>query len=113
MKNMCSNWWLSEHYSDKFVKESKKCKYRSRAWFKIDEIQKKNNIIKPGMVVLDIGSSPGGWSKYSSQKVGMSGKVIACDIDLMNPIPNVSFILGNIFEKITIKKIKKVKKKYT
>lgn len=107
----CSNTWLSRHFSDKFVKESKRFGYRSRAWFKLDEMQKANNIITSGMTVLDLGSSPGGWSQYASQKVNNLGHVISCDIKPMLEVSKVSFILGDAFKKDVLKKIFKIKNK--
>uniref|UniRef100_A0A1A9Z1H9 rRNA methyltransferase 2, mitochondrial n=1 Tax=Glossina pallidipes TaxID=7398 RepID=A0A1A9Z1H9_GLOPL len=106
-----SHAWLSRHFSDKFVKASKYFGYRSRAWFKLDEIQKINNIITPGMTVLDLGSSPGGWSQYASRKVSKLGHVISCDIKPMLTIPRVSFILGDAFKKDILNSILKINSK--
>ncbi|MDQ1237702.1 MAG: 50S rRNA methyltransferase [Wigglesworthia glossinidia] len=107
-----SNTWLSKHVSDQFVKKSKRFGYRSRAWFKLNEIQKINNVISPGMTVLDLGSSPGGWSQYASKQVKKQGHVISCDIQPMHAIPKVSFILGDVFKKNILNNIfKKIKNK--
>ncbi|MFI4846936.1 MAG: RlmE family RNA methyltransferase [Candidatus Makana argininalis] len=86
---------------------SKKRKLRSRSWFKLYEIQKKYNIILKGMKVLDLGSSPGGWSEYIYKKIGKNGIIISCDMIPMKPIPGVYFILGDINNNLLHKNIYK------
>ncbi|XAJ75670.1 SAM-dependent methyltransferase [Buchnera aphidicola (Periphyllus koelreuteriae)] len=98
-KKSSSKLWLRNHFKDVYVKKSHKKKIRSRAWFKIQEIHKKFNIFKLGNIVIDIGCFPGSWSQYAIKKVGQIGTVISCDIKLMNPIPKVIFIQGNIKKK--------------
>ncbi|BGI50977.1 MAG: 23S rRNA (uridine(2552)-2'-O)-methyltransferase RlmE [Arsenophonus endosymbiont of Ceratovacuna japonica] len=90
-----SNRWLIEHFNDKYVIQAQKKNFRSRAWFKLDQIQKSDKIFKHGMTVIDLGSSPGGWSKYAASKVGHMGRVIACDLLSMNPIVGVDFLQGD------------------
>lgn len=72
--------------------------YRSRAFFKIDEIQEKDKLIKPGHTVVDLGSAPGGWSQYAAKIVGDEGQVIACDILPMDSIAGVAFLQGDFRE---------------
>nr|WP_281351027.1 SAM-dependent methyltransferase [Enterobacteriaceae endosymbiont of Donacia fulgens] len=88
-------------------------RYRSRSWFKLAEIEKIDKIFKKNMIIIDLGSSPGGWSSFASLKIGNKGRIIACDILPMDYIQNVNFYKGNIcnpifFNKI-IKKLNKIK----
>lgn len=93
-----SKRWLTEHFSDKYVQEAKKQGLRSRAVFKLDEIQEKDRIFQPGMVVVDLGAAPGGWSQTSVQQVGENGTVIACDILPMDSLAGVDFLQGDFRE---------------
>ncbi|QCI17198.1 23S rRNA (uridine(2552)-2'-O)-methyltransferase RlmE [Buchnera aphidicola (Aphis helianthi)] len=94
-KSNSSKRWLSEHFQDIYVKEAKKNKIRSRSWFKLEEIDKNNKIFKPGMNIIDLGASPGGWSQYAVNKIGKTGSVIACDILPMEKIVGVKFFQGD------------------
>ena len=90
--------WLSRQQQDQFVKKARKFNYRSRAVFKLQEIDEKYHLIKPGQIIFDLGAAPGSWSQYISQKVGSNGKVIAVDILDMQPIKSVQFIQGDFSE---------------
>ena len=90
-----SKIWREERARDKYVKKSKQAGYRSRASFKLLEIQEKDNVIKPGMTVVDLGCAPGGWSQVAKNLVGDKGIVLASDILPMRPIPGVRFIQGD------------------
>ena len=90
-----STRWLKEHFEDKYVQKAQKLGLRSRAVFKIDEIQLKDKLIKPGMTVVDLGAAPGGWSQFAVEQVGDKGRVIACDILPMDPIAGVDFLQGD------------------
>jgi 23S rRNA (uridine2552-2'-O)-methyltransferase len=97
--------WLDEHVNDPFVKQAQKDGYRSRASYKLLAINEKDKLIRPGMLVIDLGSAPGGWSQVASKLVGTGGKVIASDILPMDSLPDVEFIQGdftedNVFEQI-------------
>lgn len=81
-----STRWLKEHFDDKYVNEAKKKGYRSRAIFKIEEIQNKDKLLKAGMTVVDLGAAPGGWSQFAAKVVGEGGRVIACDLLPMESI---------------------------
>ena len=72
-RSASSSRWLQEHFSDKYVQQAKKKGFRSRAWFKLEEIQQSDNIFKPGMTVVDLGAAPGGWSQYVVQQLGNKG----------------------------------------
>lgn len=90
--------WLKEHFDDQYVKQSQADGYRSRASYKLLEIQQKDKLFKPGMTVIDLGAAPGGWTQVAQELVGESGKVIASDILPMDPIPDVRFIQGDFTE---------------
>jgi 23S rRNA (uridine2552-2'-O)-methyltransferase len=93
-----SNRWLQEHFSDFYVKEAQRLGYRSRAVFKLLEIQERDKLIKSGTMVVDLGAAPGGWSQMAAQIVGAKGGVIALDILPMEPLDGVEFINGDFTE---------------
>ncbi|MGF1685600.1 23S rRNA (uridine(2552)-2'-O)-methyltransferase RlmE [Photobacterium japonica] len=97
-----SGRWLKEHFDDKYVLEAQKKGYRSRAIFKIEEIQQKDKLLKSGMTVVDLGAAPGGWSQYAAEVVGDDGQVIACDILSMDSLPGVSFLQGDFREEAVL-----------
>jgi 23S rRNA (uridine2552-2'-O)-methyltransferase len=90
--------WLQEHFDDEYVKKAQRLGLRSRAVFKIEEINKKDKLITKGMKVVDLGAAPGGWSEYAVKAVGDEGQVIACDILPMDPIAGVEFLEGDFRE---------------
>ncbi|HLB42565.1 MAG TPA: 23S rRNA (uridine(2552)-2'-O)-methyltransferase RlmE [Gammaproteobacteria bacterium] len=90
-----SRRWLKEHFSDPYVKQAQQAGYRSRAIFKLIEIQKRDHLFKPGMVVVDLGAAPGSWSQLVSQWVKPGGKVIALDILPIDPLDGVECIQGD------------------
>ncbi len=104
-RSKTSSQWLTEHFSDPYVQKSKKLGYRSRAAFKLLEIQEKDKIMKPGMCVVDLGSAPGGWSQLARQFLGKNGKIIALDILPMDHLPQVDFIQGDFTEQQTLEKL--------
>lgn len=95
-KKSHSKVWLKRHLKDFYVRQAYINKLRSRAWFKLKEIDDKFNIFKNNNIIIDIGCSPGSWSEYAIKKIGPKGKIIACDISSMKPIFGVIFIQGNI-----------------
>ena len=95
-----SNTWKIKQHRDPFFKKSKTLGYRSRASFKLIELNEKFNFIKKNTSLLDLGSSPGGWSQVASKMI-TSGKILSIDIKSMRPIKNVKFINANIFDQIT------------
>ncbi|HJF73711.1 23S rRNA (uridine(2552)-2'-O)-methyltransferase RlmE [Gallibacterium anatis] len=97
-RSASSTRWLNEHFKDKFVQQAHKQKLRSRAYFKLDEIQKTDKLFKPNMTVVDLGAAPGGWSQYVVTQIGERGRVIACDILDMDPIVGVDFLQGDFRE---------------
>jgi 23S rRNA (uridine2552-2'-O)-methyltransferase len=90
--------WIKQHVKDPYVKQSQLDGYRSRASYKLLEIVEKGRLIKPGMVVVDLGSAPGGWSQVAAKLVGHKGCVVAVDILPMDPVAGVSFIQGDFTE---------------
>ncbi|MBL6750726.1 MAG: 23S rRNA (uridine(2552)-2'-O)-methyltransferase RlmE [Nevskia sp.] len=90
--------WLAEHESDPYVQQARKLGYRSRAVFKLREIQERDHILKPGMRVVDLGAAPGGWCQYARPLLGPAGQLVALDILPMEPVPGVEFIQGDFRE---------------
>ncbi|MDX9672743.1 MULTISPECIES: 23S rRNA (uridine(2552)-2'-O)-methyltransferase RlmE [unclassified Pseudomonas] len=90
--------WLKRHVNDPYVKQAQKDGYRSRASYKLLEIQEKYKLIRPGMSVVDLGAAPGGWSQVTSRLIGGQGRLIASDILEMDSIPDVNFIQGDFTE---------------
>ena len=90
-----SQKWLQEHHRDQYVKRAQTDGYRSRASYKLIEINQKDKIFKPGLIVVDLGAAPGGWSQVAAKLVGPGGKIIASDILNMDPIDKVDFVLGD------------------
>lgn len=97
-RSKSSSRWLQEHFHDEYVKMAQAQGWRSRAVFKLIEIQEKDSIIKPGMNVVDLGAAPGGWSQYARRIIGKKNKIIALDILSMDPLENVDFIQGDFRE---------------
>lgn len=93
-----SNRWLQEHFNDDYVKRAQREGYRSRAVYKLQEIDAKYRLFKTGMTVVDLGAAPGAWSQYASQKIGLRGQVIALDILPMDTLACVDFIQGDFHE---------------
>ena len=90
--------WLKRHVNDPYVKQAQKDGYRSRASYKLLEIQEKYKLIRSGMSVVDLGAAPGGWSQVTSRLIGGQGRLIASDILEMDSIPDVTFIQGDFTE---------------
>ncbi len=97
-RSKTSKQWMSEHVNDPYVQRAQKDGYRSRAAYKLLEIDERDHLLKSGMVVVDLGATPGGWSQVAAVKVGNGGKVIALDILPMQPVAGVDFILGDFRE---------------
>ena len=104
-RSKSSGNWLKEHFDDEYVKRSQKEGYRSRAIYKLEEIQKKDNLIRSNMQVVDLGAAPGGWSQYATELVGTGGRVVASDILPIDPLPFVEFIQGDFTEESVLNDI--------
>lgn len=104
-RSRSSGRWLQEHVNDPYVRQAQQDGYRSRASYKLIQLQEKDKLMRPGMRVMDLGSAPGGWSQVAAHLVGEQGRVLATDILPMEPLKNVDFIQGDfttagVFEQI-------------
>lgn len=97
-RSKSSTRWLQEHFNDAYVKKAQAEGYRSRAIYKLKEIDEKEHLFKPGQVVVDLGAAPGGWTQYVAQKLDSCGTIIALDILPMDSLAGVDFILGDFRE---------------
>jgi len=93
-----SKQWMMEHVNDVYVQRAKAEGYRSRAAFKLLEIAARDKLLRPGMVVVDLGAAPGGWTQVAAGKLGARGRVIAVDVLAMAPLPHVTFLQGDFRE---------------
>ena len=100
-----SKQWMHEHVNDPFVQLAKKEGYRSRAAYKLLEIDAKDRLLKPGTVVVDLGATPGGWSQVAVAKIGRGGKVIALDLLPLDPLAGVDFIQGDFRDAAVLKRL--------
>lgn len=107
-KSKSSHQWLKAHFDDEFVKRAQRDGYRSRAVYKLEEIQQKDRIIRPGSVIVDLGAAPGGWSQYATRQLGPQGRIIALDILPMDDLPGVTFIEGDFRESEAIDSLMKI-----
>ena len=90
--------WIAEHEADTYVQEARRLGYRSRAVFKLKEIQEKDRILRPGQIVVDLGAAPGGWSQFARPILGAKGQLFALDILPFEPIPGVDILVGDFRE---------------
>lgn len=97
-RSKSSGKWLKEHFDDHYVKQAQKEGWRSRAVYKLIEIDERDHILKPGMTVIDLGAAPGSWTEYVSKKVGDKGRIIALDILPMDALADVTVIQGDFRE---------------
>ena len=97
-KSKSSHQWLDRHFNDEYVKRAQVEGYRSRASYKLLELQEKDHLLAPGQVVVDLGAAPGGWSQVAEKLVGEKGMVFALDILAMDHIGGVNFIQGDFRE---------------
>ena len=104
-RSKSSGRWLKEHFDDHYVRQSQKEGWRSRASYKLLEIQEKDHIFRPGSKVVDLGAAPGGWSQVAVQLVGEQGRVVASDILPMDAIAGVDFVQGDFTEEAVLGQI--------
>ena len=107
-RSKSSQQWMQEHFQDEYVKKAQALGYRSRAVFKLIEIQEKDRIIRPGINIVDLGAAPGGWSEYASKIVGNKSKIIALDLLDIEPIDGVEFIQGDFRDDEVLEKLYKL-----
>ncbi|MCB1829842.1 MAG: 23S rRNA (uridine(2552)-2'-O)-methyltransferase RlmE [Gammaproteobacteria bacterium] len=107
-KSKSSRQWLDRHFRDEYVKRAQAEGYRSRAAYKLLEIQAQDKLLKPGQAVVDLGAAPGGWSQIAQQIVGADGRVVALDILPMDPIAGVEFIQGDFREQQALDRLREL-----
>ncbi len=100
-----SRRWLKEHFDDEFVKRAQREGFRSRAVYKLDEIQQRDHIIRPGMTIVDLGAAPGGWSQYALGLIGRKGRIVAMDILPLDPLPGVEFVQGDFHDEAVLEQL--------
>jgi 23S rRNA (uridine2552-2'-O)-methyltransferase len=100
-----SKAWMREHVTDPYVKRANAEGFRSRAAYKLQQIDAKDRLLKPGMTVVDLGAAPGGWSQVAAKAVGAKGRVIALDLLEMGEVPFVTVIRGDFQEQETLEKV--------
>lgn len=104
-RSKSSGRWLNEHFEDEYVKRSQKDGYRSRASYKLIELDDKDRLLHSGMTVVDLGAAPGGWSQVAAEKVGDNGMVLASDILPIDAIAGVDFIQGDFTEESVLNEL--------
>jgi 23S rRNA (uridine2552-2'-O)-methyltransferase len=105
-RSKSSEQWLKEHHADAYVKRARKEGFRSRAAFKLEELDAAERLLMPGMVVVDLGAAPGGWSQYAAKALNGKGSVFALDILPMDALPGVVFIEGDFREAVPLAALK-------
>lgn len=104
-RSKTSKQWLKEHFDDVYVRRAKEEGYRSRASFKLLEIQEQDKLIRQGMTIVDLGAAPGGWSQVAANFAGEKGQVIASDILLIDSLPGVEFLQGDFTEDAVLERL--------
>ena len=107
-RSKSSRQWLKDHFDDVYVKQAQKEGFRSRAAYKLLEIQQKDRIFKHGMRVVDLGAAPGGWSQVASRLIGSSGQVVALDLLPVDPMAHMEFIQGDFTEQSVLEELLQV-----
>src|SRR3954468_18064907 len=102
-----SRAWMREHVTDAYVKRANAEGMRSRAAYKLQQIDAKDKLLKPGMTVVDLGAAPGGWSQVAAKAVGPAGRVVAVDILEMAQVPGVTVIRGDFQEQATLQVVER------
>ena len=106
-RSKSSDRWLREHFTDPFVKRAKAEGWRSRAIYKLEEMDRGARLLKAGSVVLDLGAAPGAWSQYARRQVGRNGRVVASDILPMDALAGVDFVQGDFREQSVAEEIRR------
>src|SRR5438128_1753745 len=104
-RSKSSSEWLQRHVSDAFVKQAQLDGYRSRSAYKLLQLNEKDRLIQPNMLIVDLGSAPGGWCQVAGRLIGRRGRVVATDILPMDALPNVEFIQGDFTDEAVLAKI--------
>lgn len=101
-RSRSSGRWLKEHFADPFVQRAQREGWRSRAVFKLEDIDRREKLLKPGQIILDLGAAPGAWSQFARKRVGSRGRVVATDILPMPELAGVEFIRGDLREEAVL-----------
>jgi 23S rRNA (uridine2552-2'-O)-methyltransferase len=104
-RSKTSKAWMHEHVNDPYVKKAKQEGWRSRAAYKLQEIDDKDHLLRPGITVVDLGAAPGGWSQLAAQKLAGRGRVVALDVLEMVGLPGVAFIQGDFREDAVLEQL--------
>lgn len=104
-RSKSSGQWLQEHVNDPYVKQAQRDGYRSRSSYKLIQLHERDKLIRPGMLIVDLGSAPGGWSQVAAKLSGQKGRVVATDILAMDALENVEFIQGDFTEEAVLQQI--------
>jgi 23S rRNA (uridine2552-2'-O)-methyltransferase len=107
-RNKTSKAWMQEHVTDPYVRKAQAEGMRSRAAYKLQQLAERDNLLKPGMVVVDLGSAPGGWSQVASRVVGPEGRVVGVDLLEMLPVPGVRFVQGDFGDDAVLAEVEKL-----
>ena len=105
-RSKSSQQWMQEHFQDEYVKKAQQLGSRSRAVFKLIEIQEKDKLLRPGINIVDLGAAPGGWSEYARKIVGKQDRIIALDLLDIEPIDGVDFIQGDFREDAVLEQLR-------
>lgn len=97
--------WRERQEKDPYVREARRGGWRSRAVFKLEEIDRKEKLVKPGMLCVDLGAAPGGWTQYVAERLGGQGRVVALDLLPMDPLPDVEVIQGDFTEEAVLERL--------
>ncbi len=104
-RSKSSGQWLQEHVNDPFVKQAQRDGYRSRSSYKLIQLNDRDRLIRPGMLIVDLGSAPGGWSQVATRLAGEQARVVATDILPMEPLKNVDFIQGDFTQEAVLNQV--------
>ncbi|MBT7307497.1 MAG: 23S rRNA (uridine(2552)-2'-O)-methyltransferase RlmE [Gammaproteobacteria bacterium] len=104
-RSKSSSRWLQEHFDDEYVRRAKAEGYRSRAVYKLLEIDQKDRLLRPGMRVVDLGAAPGGWSQVVVQRIGSRGSVVGVDLLPIEPIAGVNLLQGDFREEVVLEQL--------
>jgi 23S rRNA (uridine2552-2'-O)-methyltransferase len=104
-RSKSSGAWLQEHVNDPYVKQAQRDGYRSRSSYKLIQLNERDRLIRPGMLIVDLGSAPGGWSQVATRLAGEQARVVATDILPMDPLKNVDFIQGDFTEEAVLNQV--------
>lgn len=104
-RSKSSGRWLEEHFSDPYVRRAKDAGLRSRAAYKIEELDAADKLIAPGAVIVDLGAAPGGWSQYAARRLAGKGRVFALDLLPMDALPGVEFLQGDFREQAVLDRL--------